>query len=629
MFINKGFKPLTCSSINFLIAINCVSFYFNVLFKRYFSMRQTLGRIRLNSLKILLAIVLFALITSPRGYAQNVLFNPGSFSETSPQWVLAQASAQKSSDSTTKTNVISKIQAANVTLEGQVLFAIKSTLGEVSPKERARTINSKLLRIAQDDSIGIDSIRVVDIKGVTGWRLIQAGDILIMSLTPDDVKGLNKSLPQIAEEYVKRIQVAVQDYRNSRSNENLIKGIIAALIATVLVSTLLYVINRYLPIVLDRFTRKIELYFQQIDRQIQIFFFLPSSQLARLIAITLNICRVFLIIFIFYLYIPFLLSCFPLTKGIGIQLLSYFWKAVDFLWSGFVSYLPNLFIIALILVISYYSIRFAKLFFNAIQKRAIAIPGFYSEWAIPTLNIVIFFIVGLSAVLIFPYLPASTSQSFQGVSIFIGALFTFGSTSIIGNVVSGIVLIYTRAFQLGDIIQVNEKRGKVIEKGMLSTRILTPDNEVSTIPNGSLLVTDIINFSASIRDRSQPLLLKTTVTLGYDLPWRKVHQTLIKAALTTEGILTDPEPFVLQTSLDDFYVSYTLKAFTSKPEIMPLIYSYLHQNIQDKCNEVDIEIMSPHYSTLRDGNQSTIPANYLPDDYEAPSFRVDARPIEK
>jgi small-conductance mechanosensitive channel len=565
----------------------------------------------------------------PRGLAQNTVFNINSVASTPPQSLLAQVSPPKPLDSTNKSNDKTSIPSANVVLDGEVLFTIKSTLGEVSPKERARTINSKLLRIAQDDAIAINSIRVVEIKNLKDWRLIQAGDILITVLTPDDVKGLNQSLPQVAEESVKKIQIAVQNYREARTQENLVKGIIQAIIVTMFVSVLLYVINRFLPITLNDFTRKIEQYFQQIDRQIQIFFFLPSRQLARLISITLKIVRLFLIVFIFYLYIPFLLSSFPATKGIGIQLLSYFWKAVNFIGNGVVDYLPNLFIIALILVIAYYSIRFARIFFKAIQTKAIAIPGFYAEWAIPTLNITIFFIVGLSAVLIFPYLPASSSQSFQGVSIFIGALFTFGSTSIIGNVVSGIVLIYTRAFQLGDIIQVNGQRGKVIKKGMLTTQILTPDNEVITIPNGSLLVTDITNFSAAIRDRQQPLLLKTTVTLGYDLPWRKVHETLISAAKATEGILTDPEPFVLQTSLDDFYVSYTLKAFTNQPEMMPLIYSSLHQNIQDKCNEVDIEIMSPHYSTLRDGNQSTIPSNYLADDYEAPGFRVDARITEK
>ena len=158
---------------------------------------------------------------------------------------------------------------------------------------------------------------------------------------------------------------------------------------------------------------------------------------------------------------------------------------------------------------------------------------------------------------------------------------------------------------------------------MLSTRIITPDNEIITLPNASLFGTEITNFTASIRDEKKPLLLKTTITLGYDVPWRKVHETLVKAALNSDGILKDPEPFVVQTSLDDFYVAYTLKAYTNQPYKMQIVYSHLHQNIQDKCNEVDIEILSPHYRAVRDGNMTTIPSDYLPNDYQAPGFRLE------
>jgi small-conductance mechanosensitive channel len=120
-----------------------------------------------------------------------------------------------------------------------------------------------------------------------------------------------------------------------------------------------------------------------------------------------------------------------------------------------------------------------------------------------------------------------------------------------------------------------------------------------------------------------PLVLHTTVTLGYDLPWRKVHQALISAALATDDILQNPAPVVWQTSLDDFYVSYELRAYTDKPLKFKIIYTELHQNIQDKCNEVGIEIMSPHYSALRDGNQTTIPVSYLDKNYQAPGFKIE------
>ncbi|MEZ0129927.1 mechanosensitive ion channel family protein, partial [Flavobacterium sp. LBUM151] len=83
-----------------------------------------------------------------------------------------------------------------------------------------------------------------------------------------------------------------------------------------------------------------------------------------------------------------------------------------------------------------------------------------------------------------------------------------------------------------------------------------------------------------------------------------------------------PAPFVLQTSLDDFYVSYQINVYTKHPTKQPRIYSSLHQNIQDSFNAAGIEIMSPHYNALRDGNTTTIPESYLGKNYEAPSFNI-------
>ncbi|MFM7354171.1 MAG: mechanosensitive ion channel family protein, partial [Microcystis aeruginosa] len=149
-------------------------------------------------------------------------------------------------------------------------------------------------------------------------------------------------------------------------------------------------------------------------------------------------------------------------------------------------------------------------------------------------------------------------------------------------------------------------------------------NKIITIPNSSLLSSNVINFSISSRELNRNLIIQTTITLGYDLPWRKAHKTLIEAALETEHILKEPAPFVLQTSLDNFYISYQLNAYTNQPNLMVIIYSELHQNIQDKCNEAGIEILSPSYTSLRDGNTTTIPENYLPPDYVAPPFRVQS-----
>jgi small-conductance mechanosensitive channel len=177
-----------------------------------------------------------------------------------------------------------------------------------------------------------------------------------------------------------------------------------------------------------------------------------------------------------------------------------------------------------------------------------------------------------------------------------------------------------RSFQVGDFVRIGNDVGEVIEKTLLVTRICTQKKEVITIPNGTVLGGVVVNYSAEARHEG--VIFHTTVTIGYNAPWRKVHELLIAAALATDDVLHDPPPFVLQTALNDFYVAYELNAYTAKPCNMLNAYSALHQNIQDKFNEAGVEINSPHYTSLRDGNRVTIPEQYLPRDYRSPFFEL-------
>jgi small-conductance mechanosensitive channel len=282
--------------------------------------------------------------------------------------------------------------------------------------------------------------------------------------------------------------------------------------------------------------------------------------------------------------------------------------------------LPNLFFLAAIVVVAYYVTRFVKFLFIQVARGALTLPGFYPDWAMPTYKIARFLIAAFTLVVAFPYLPGSSSPAFQGVSIFFGLLFSLGSSSAIGNIVAGVVLTYTRAFQLGDRVKVGDTVGDVIEKTLLVTRIRTIKNVEIAIPNAMVLSSHIINFSSSAKEEG--LILNTTVTIGYDAPWRTVHQLLMDAALATENVLQEPKPFVLQTALNDFYVSYEINAYTDRPSAMAGTYSQLHQNIQDAFNKAGVEIMSPHYSALRDGNQPAVPEEDLPRNYSAPGFRL-------
>ncbi|MNV64585.1 Miniconductance mechanosensitive channel MscM precursor [compost metagenome] len=223
-------------------------------------------------------------------------------------------------------------------------------------------------------------------------------------------------------------------------------------------------------------------------------------------------------------------------------------------------------------------------------------------------------------VIIFPYLPGSDSPIFKGVSVFVGVLFSLGSSNAIANMVAGLVITYMRPFKIGDYIKIGDVSGEVIEKTALVTRIRTPKFEDITIPNATVLSSTSTNYSANTKSSTNGLLIHTTVTIGYDVPWKDIQVALIDAALKTDLTEKEPKPFVLQTSLDDFYVSYQINVYTKEPTKQPRIYSSLHQNIQDSFNAAGIEIMSPHYSALREGNMTTIPPNYLKEDYESPAF---------
>ena len=304
----------------------------------------------------------------------------------------------------------------------------------------------------------------------------------------------------------------------------------------------------------------------------------------------------------------FALSFFPGTQGVvssivdkvGMMLLS----AGEFV----LGYLPNLFTLIFIVIATRYALKLLRFFSDGIHSKKIRIAGLHPELTDPTFQLLRFLILALALVAAYPFLPGSNSPVFRGITIFVGFLLSLGSTSLVTNIVSGIVLTYTRGLRIGDRVKIGQTVGDVLERTLLVTRIRTIKNVVVTIPNGMVLNNEIINYNAPMLEKG--LILNTTVTIGYDVPWRKVHDLLIQAALATRDILADPKPFVLQTSLDDYYVSYELNAYTHAPERMAMIYSELHQNIQDWFNEASVEIMSPGYTAYRDGNEATIPAQY-------------------
>ena len=299
------------------------------------------------------------------------------------------------------------------------------------------------------------------------------------------------------------------------------------------------------------------------------------------------------------------MGLFEQSRTLAGNLLEVTLEAIGFVMQGVIDYIPSLLVIIVVLLIVRFILHAMKIVFKGIGNGTIKVPGFYSEWSTTSFNLLRMLVYALTLIIIFPYLPGSDSPAFQGLSLFLGLLLSLGSTTAVANVVAGIVLTYTRAFNLGDRVSIHNTLGVVLERGMFVTRLKNTKNEVISIPNSMTLTSHIINYSEQARGAG--LILYTSVTIGYDVPWPKVHELLISAALNTENIETEPEPFVLQKSLDDYSVNYQLNATTKDAVGMPRTHSNLNANILDAFNATGVEIMSPMFVATRDGNDLTIP----------------------
>lgn len=527
------------------------------------------------------------------------------------------AYSQENTPPTSKASAISKIDGVTVVLGDQTLFVIKAGVGSFSASERSQAVTNRIETMAKDLTVPVNSLKISDQPSTTD---ILSGDKVIFTITDGDAKAAGKTRQELANEYLPKISNTIIQYRQERSLKNILFGVLYTVISTLALWLIFKILNQIFQKIFNGISNWQARSIPAV--RIQNFELLPASRITYILNNIIKTIRLVLVLGILYIYVTLILSFFPWTKQISTNILNYFFLALESAIVGLVAYLPKFLALAIIIICAYYIIKFIRPIFRELGNGNLSLPGFYPEWAEPTFKLALFLIIALALVVALPFLPGFGSPAFQGISVFLGVLLSLGSSAAVANIVAGVILIYTRAFRVGDRIKINDAIGEIVEKSLFVTRIRTIKNVVITIPNGTVLTSQIINYSALAEDPNYYLILHTTVTLGYDLPWRKIHQVLIDAALATSYILAEPVPFILQTSLDDFYVSYEINAYTNQPTLMARIYSELHQNIQDKCNEADIEILSPHYSAIRDGNQITIPENYLPKNYKAPGFRL-------
>ena len=328
------------------------------------------------------------------------------------------------------------------------------------------------------------------------------------------------------------------------------------------------------------------------------FKLLTSKQITGLILVLVRFLKYIITAVLLILTIPIVFSFFPATRNLASTLFGYFLTPVRNIAVGAVKFIPNLITIIVIVVVAKYVLKALKFFSTQIEKGKLVLPHFYADWAEPTYKILQVLLWAFTVAVIYPYLPGSNSRAFQGVSVFVGIIFSLGSTSAIGNLVAGLVITYMRPFKIGDRVQIKEITGFVVQKNLMVVRLKTHKNEYVTFPNILILGSNIINYNTSSDEDEEGLIIYAEVTFGYSTPWETVHDILINAALATDHIQKRPKPFVLQTNLDDFYARYQINCYTKEVSKIPAIYAMLYENIQNGFREKGLDMTAAHYRVI-------------------------------
>lgn len=505
-----------------------------------------------------------------------------------------------------------------VIVEGDTLFYLYAKNGGYSAMQRAEMEAHSIDQLGRKMKLQPDSVYLETNETSTD---LMYGNKVITTITDQDAMWTGSSRQELAEHHKEVVTAKLRKMKREHSLLQWGKRILYFL---------LVVAGQYFLFRLTKWLyRKVRVRIIKLKDtklkpvQIQNYELLDTGKQVQVILFLANIARWIVMGLQLLISIPLLFSIFPHTKSFAFKILSYAWNPIKAIGLDVVHYIPNLFTITIICVAVHYLIKLIRYLATEVQAERLKLGSFYADWAMPTYHIVRFLLYAFMIAMIYPYLPGAKSGVFQGISVFVGLIVSLGSSTVIGNIIAGMVITYMRSFKVGDRIKLNDTTGNVIEKTPLVIRVRTPKNEIVTIPNSFMMSSQTVNYSNSARVYG--LIIHSEVTIGYDAPWRKVHELLIDAALNTPGVQEAPPPFVLQTSLSDFYPVYQVNAYINDVDKTALIYSNLHQNIQDRFNDAGIEILSPHYNSIRDGNETTIPKDDLRPKPTQPATSADTK----
>ena len=469
------------------------------------------------------------------------------------------------------------------------IVTLRATFGARSPARRVELAAERIEDLpysALTGELAEIPVAVGEVRGV----IVTVDGRMIVSLAEADVDAESG---ERFDAYVAHATDNLRDALRARAEQRqapvILRSVAHALPATLLFLAIVYVLSR----VLRWLTRQASAASEESLRRMSRLGLDVRRQVAVVLRVLATGLGWGLGAVATYLWLTYVLVQFPYTEPWGHQLGHFLRETLGELAQGILYAVPRIVVIALIFGITRGAVGFVNAFFRNIERGWVRVAVFDAETARATrrLVVVLLWIFALTAA--YPHIPGSHSEAFRGISVFIGLVVSLGSTGLVNQVMSGFVVIYSRAMRTGDWVRVGDVEGRVTEIGMLSTKLSTVRREEVAIPNAVLVGTSTTNYT-SLAGVDGPLIT-TAVTIGYDAPWRQVHSLLEQAASRTSGVRKTPEPRVLQRGLSDYYVEYQLLAHLERAEDRFEVLSALHANIQDAFNEAGVQIMSPHF----------------------------------
>ena len=489
---------------------------------------------------------------------------------------------------------------APLVVDGDTLLVIYAQKGGMLPEARVEAVRNKIYEVGKRLTMFVDSIYVFDSELSSD---VMVGEDVILSVTDLDALWMGMERVELAEIFRDAISKKVDELHETYGLQQKLQslGWVALIIAVqvLLIWFIVWLFRRWKFSVTRKLLGRIK------SVVIKNYPLLDTHRLGVAIIFIFNLVRLLLILLVVLVGLGFMFSFFPETKTVTYTVVGFIWNPLSDILKSVVAYLPNLFKIIVIIICFHYLLKLVRYFANEVAGGRLKINGFYADWAMPTHTLLRVLLYSFMLVMIWPLLPNSDSEIFQGVSVFIGVVVSLGSTSVVGNVMSGLVMTYMRPFRIGDFIRFGDTEGEVIEKSMLVTRIRTRKNDIVTIPNSNMMSSQTSNYTFSAQRYG--IIVHTKITIGYDEPWKKIESLLVQAAENTDGIKRHPKPFVRITALDDFYVEYEINGITDRAKTLSTVYSALHQQILDTMHGAGVEIMSPHIEARRDNLPVQIP----------------------